>query len=249
MRWRKILSCPTAFRLFYTLPLMAALAAGLFAFSLQPQARQWRGNGGGEPGQFDYYALVLNWSPTYCEQDGRGDSSPQCSGVRPYAFVLHGLWPQYERHWPEFCHTRERPWVPQPLIDKMLDIMPSPRLVIHEYRKHGTCSGLDPKDFFGTARRAYDSIKIPPRFVRLSQPLTVSPEEVEKEFLAANPALQPDMIEVGCSRNRLRDVRICFTRDLKLRSCGENELRRKLCKQQQIVMPPVRYAPSGRNVL
>jgi ribonuclease T2 len=127
----------------------------------------------------------------------------------------------------------------------MLDIMPSSKLVIHEYRKHGTCSGLDPKGFFGIARRAYDSIKVPPRFARLSKPLTLSPDEVEKEFLAANPQLQPDMIAVSCSRNRLRDVRICFTRDLKLRSCGENELGRKLCTQRQITMPPVRYRPSG----
>lgn len=49
-------------------------------------------------GEFDYYALVLNWSPSYCETQGRSrPGEPQCSGDRPYSFILHGLWPQYNR--------------------------------------------------------------------------------------------------------------------------------------------------------
>ena len=37
-------------------------------------------------GQFDYYALVLSWSPTFCE--GNSDEGPQCNGKRPYAFTV-----------------------------------------------------------------------------------------------------------------------------------------------------------------
>jgi ribonuclease T2 len=196
---------------------------------------------GGTPGEFDYYVLVLSWSPTYCETEARGEYDQQCSGVRPYAFVLHGLWPQYERRgWPEFCRTQERPFVPQNVIDGMLDIMPSPRLVIHQYRKHGTCSGMQPSQYFELSRRMYEKIRIPERFQNLSQAQTVSPKEVEQAFLDANPQLAPDMIEVGCSRNRLRDVRICFGKDMKVRNCGENELGRRLCYAQQLTMPPVR---------
>src|SRR5262245_40576168 len=59
---------------------------------------------GYQAGVFDYYLLALSWSPTYCAglDDGRYD--PQCHGRerRPYAFVLHGLWPQFENRWPEF---------------------------------------------------------------------------------------------------------------------------------------------------
>src|SRR5208337_982386 len=74
----------------------------------------------------------------------RGDSDQQCSGARPYSFVLHGFWPQYERRgWPEMCESDKRPWVPQETIDQMMDIMPSRQLVIQEYKKHGVCSGLD----------------------------------------------------------------------------------------------------------
>ena len=50
----------------------------------------------------------------------------------------------------------------------MLDIMPSKKLVFHEYRKHGTCSGLGVDGYFDLARQLYDKVKIPPRFVRLT---------------------------------------------------------------------------------
>src|SRR5262245_33662096 len=58
----------------------------------------------GEPGAFDYYVLALSWSPTYCADGGEERNDPQCTlgqKGRPYAFVLHGLWPQYERGWPQ----------------------------------------------------------------------------------------------------------------------------------------------------
>ncbi len=177
---------------------------------------------------------------------GRRDGDEQCSGVRPYAFVLHGLWPQYNRRgWPEYCEARNRPWVPEETIDGMMDIMPSRRLVIQEYKKHGMCSGLDPRQYFDEARKAYRSIRIPENFRDLSQALTVSPEEVQKAFLDTNPQLTADMIQVACSRNLLREVRICFTKDLSPRPCSQNEQNRRLCNSNSVTMPPVRGGGTG----
>ena len=87
--------------------------------------------------------------------NGRYD--PQCHGRerRPYAFVLHGLWPQFEQRWPEFCRTSESTFVPEAVAQRMLDIMPSKRLIFHEYRKHGTCSGLGVDGYFDLSRRLY----------------------------------------------------------------------------------------------
>src|SRR5215475_2239605 len=56
-----------------------------------------------EPGKFDFYLLSLSWSPTFCETAGDRKSAQQQCGERPYSFVVHGLWPQYERGFPEFC--------------------------------------------------------------------------------------------------------------------------------------------------
>jgi ribonuclease T2 len=164
----------------------------------------------------------------------------QCNGSRPFAFVLHGLWPQNDRGWPESCNIGQRPWVPENTIAAMLDIMPSKKLIIHEYQKHGTCSGLAPDAYFDTARKLYDSIKIPDRYRLLDQPLQVAPGEVVKDFTAANPALKPNMIAVSCGDRRLKELRVCFGRDLRPRACGENENARKLCSTDQVVLPPVR---------
>lgn len=220
-----------------------SLVAVLFAIWPGTAAAQYRSNQN-EAGRFDYYTLVLSWSPTYCATLQRGDQDPQCDrrDGRPYAFVLHGLWPQHERGWPENCRTRERPFVPRPTIDRMLDIMPSPRLVIHEYRKHGTCSGMSPDAYYDYARKLFAKITVPPRYVGPSAPFFVSPGELENEFLAANPGLDADMIAVACNRSgsRLRDVRVCFSREGEFRTCGRNEEQRRLCRQARMHVPPVR---------
>jgi len=191
-------------------------------------------------GRFSHYALALTWSPTYCANLRRGRKDRQCGTSRRYAFVLHGLWPQYRRGWPEYCWVRKS-WVPRQVIDSLLDIMPSPRLVIHQWRKHGTCSGLAPYAYFKLSRQLFERIKIPERYVRPTQLITTSPGEIEHDFLSVNPDLDKDMISVTCGRRkRLREIRICFDRTLKPTSCGRNQNQAKLCRLKRIVMPPVR---------
>ncbi|WP_334149501.1 ribonuclease T2 family protein [Hyphomicrobium sp.] len=194
-------------------------------------------------GAFDYYSLVLSWSPTHCDTpEGRDDHS-QCAprNGRRYAFILHGLWPQYARGYPENCPARSS-WVPQPVVDGMLDVMPSKGLVIHEYRKHGTCSGLSPEDYYRKARRLYESLTIPARFRSPTAAQFLDPKEVVAAFVAANPGLKPDMIAVTCGGpgSRLRDVRICFSRAGEPRACGPNEAQDRLCRSTRMHVPPVR---------
>jgi ribonuclease T2 len=204
----------------------------------------------GRPGDFDYYTLVLSWSPTYCADQGAGRREPQCAPERRYAFVMHGLWPQYARGFPQDCRTVFNPRVPQTVIDGMLDIMPSPGLVIHQYRKHGVCSGLEPKPFFDQARKIYQTVKIPQRFQSPNQAVTTSPAEIAREFVAANPGMTPQMIGVDCARGRLKEVRICFSREGQLKTCGRNEEQGRLCRTNSIVLPPVRSggpAPAAKS--
>lgn len=199
-------------------------------------------------GDFDYYALVLSWSPTHCADSEGDDDELQCNRTdgRRYAFVLHGLWPQYERGFPENCYMPGRGYVPQPVIDRMLDIMPSKALVIHEYRKHGMCSGLRPDAYYESARQLFKSITIPKRFVNPFENQFVSPDELVDEFTEVNPGLAPEMMAVSCagSGNRLRELRICFSKDGKPTACGSNENQRRLCTARTMFVPPVRSARS-----
>ncbi len=196
-------------------------------------------------GQFDYYAMVLSWSPTHCSGralSDRFDSQCDRTDGKRYSFVLHGVWPQNQKGWPEFCPTTKGKFVPRPIINNMLDIMPSEGLVIHQYRKHGTCSGLEPAPFFAMSRKLFETVKVPEAYVNPFEAKFVSPDDLAKDFQRANPWLRPDMMAISCggSGNRLREVRICFSKDGQPRSCGANEDPRRMCSAQSMYVPPVR---------
>lgn len=197
-------------------------------------------------GQFDYYSLVLSWSPTYCAGRRSKSYDPQCDikSGRPYSFVLHGLWPQYNRGYPERCWTRERPFVPRKLINEMLDIMPSPKLVIHEYKKHGTCSGLTPRGYYDLSRKLFNQISIPKAFDAPGKAFMVSPEAVTKAFLTTNPKMRRDMMAISCGGpgNRLREIRFCFSKSGQFAPCGRNENQRRMCSAKRMFVPPARIS-------
>ena len=195
-------------------------------------------------GQFDYYALVLAWSPTHCSTSSSSVDEQQCNrgDGRRFSFVLHGLWPQYEKGYPSDCRINRRPYVPQPLIDKMMDIMPASGLIIHEYKKHGTCSGLDPDAYFGQARKLFQSVKIPERYKNPFEAQFVPPGELAVELYKANPGLKPGSIAIECggAGNRLKEIHICLAKDGQSRACGGNENQRRMCSADRMYVPPVR---------
>lgn len=214
------------------------LGAGLIAAALQPSlAAEPPEARNGVPGQFDFYVLSMSWSPTYCAGRSSANAGMQCGGGRPYAFVVHGLWPQYEWGYPSDCLSPP-PRLPRKTVDGMLDLMPSPGLVRHEWNKHGTCSGLDAAGYFAAVRSARDAVAVPPAFAALAAPVTIAPAAVERAFLTANPGLKADGISILCSRGRLSEVRVCLTKDLKFRTC--QALERSACRAATVVMPPVR---------
>ena len=117
--------------------------------------------------------------------------------------------------------------------------MPSKNLIIHEYRTHGTCSGLEPAQYFGFARDLYQRVSIPPRFSGVERGLDLTEAEIETEFLKSNAWLKPNMMVVSCRGQNLLDVRICFGRDLFPKPCGSNEERR-VCRAGRINVPAAR---------
>ena len=189
------------------------------------------------PGKFDFYLLALSWSPSYCEQAGERKSAQMQCGERPYSFVVHGLWPQYEKGFPEFCQN-PAPRLDRNIVSSMLDLMPAPRLIFHEWDKHGVCAGLPARAYFETVRKARAMVKIPPEYLEPKTVLNVTPDEVEQAFVNANPGLTRAGVAVTCGSTRLNEVRICMTRDLQFRECAEVD--RRACRREKLVMPPVR---------
>jgi ribonuclease T2 len=198
------------------------------------------GSGQNEAGQFDFYVLSLSWSPSFCAAAAeRGNSrgpNLQC-GVRPYSFVVHGLWPQYDKGFPEYCQVPS-PRLNHTIVSSMLDLMPAPHLIFNEWDKHGTCSGLAPRAYFETVRKARAVVKIPPEYTDLQQALSVTPAAVEDAFVKANPGLSATGIAVECDKKRLTEVRICLSKELQFRDCAE--IARRSCRREQLLMPPLR---------
>ena len=196
--------------------LAAALALPSLASPLPDSLR--RGSG------FDFYVLALSWSPTWCAANDRDARSRQCDLDADHGFVVHGLWPQFERGYPEWCEKRERD-VPRRFEDALLPIMPSRGLIQRQWDKHGACAGLRQAEYFATLAHAYKRVTIPDKLADPRRALRVPPDEIEALFALANPGLPESAIAVACSRGRMREVRICLDKDLNFRTCLEVDRR------------------------
>jgi ribonuclease T2 len=217
----------------------AVVAAFLLAAANAASAQDPRQN---EAGQFDFYVLSLSWSPSFCEAAGERAPQQQCGvrgedGPRPSSFVVHGLWPQYDNGFPEYCQ-QPAPRLDRNIVSSMLDLMPAPRLIFRQWDRHGTCSGLSARAYFDTVRKARAAVKIPADYLDLKTPIAVTPAQVEEAFIAANPGMTREGVVVSCDGTRLREIRICLSRDLNLRDCGG--LERRACRREKVAMPPVR---------
>lgn len=198
-----------------------------------PEAKRDPGFRSGAPAKdFDFYVLALSWSPGFC--DSVGGSHDQCEPGKGLGFVVHGLWPQYEHGFPSDC---DGPRTPSRIALQRADgLFPDERLARYEWRKHGTCSGKSPSDYFGDVARAREAVTIPAAFVRPKGDQTFTPIDVERAFYNANPRLRPGMMAVSCRRNVFEEVRICLSKDLReFRACPE--VVQHGCRQREISVP------------
>ncbi len=200
--------------------LMACVVLVTFAFA---QRRRSRTASQGQPGVFDYYLLTLSWSPEFCYSHL---DRPECQSGH-HGFVVHGLWPQYADGYPEHCSAAAG----LSNVAEMADIMPDAGLVAHEWSTHGTCSGLDAESYFKLLRRAFGAVHIPERFAGARENFSLTPEEVKREFVRANPNLSAEEMTVSCGNNYLTAVSFCLSKELKpiacqnLRDCRANVIR------------------------
>ncbi len=163
--------------------------------------------GKGHAGEFDYYAMALSWSPEHCAIKP-GDRE-QCA--RKLGFVLHGLWPQYQRGYPASC-TRER--LDADMEQQFAGLYPSRFLYRHEWEKHGTCSGLSQEAFHQLASDLRQKVKIPADYQSPEEPLRKNSFQLKADLASANEWLAPDNITVACADGGrfLREIYICINK-------------------------------------
>ena len=192
---------------------------------------------GERPGDFDYYVLALSWSPSWCAAEGDARDAAQCAPGQGRGWVLHGLWPQRERGWPSDCPTTA-PAPSRRETAAQADLFGSGGSAWHQWRKHGSCSGLAPSDYYALARRAYEGVARPDLLRRLDRAVTLPARLIEEAFLEADPRLTPDGVTVTCRDRRVAEVRLCLTRELEPRRCGADVLRD--CGLEDAALPPIR---------
>jgi ribonuclease T2 len=175
---------------------------------------------------FDYYLLNLSWSPEFCYSHR---DKPECA--QHLAFVLHGLWPQNtDGSYPQNCSNAPGPSDPS----KYSDIYPDPGLLQHEWKTHGTCSGLSPDAFFTAARNAVQSVKIPPTLTQLDHQISLPPGQILGLFTATNPGIPGTSLALSCGNNYLTAVEVCLDKKLSPTSCGPI----RSCRANTVRIPP-----------
>jgi ribonuclease T2 len=161
---------------------------------------------------FDYYVLTLSWSPGFCETGGAAKQPSQCAPGAGAGFVVHGLWPNSAAGPnPEDCGGADISAVALRLSD---GVYPDEGLARYEYRKHGTCSGLDPQAYFAAVKTLRDGIVVPEMLEAPREMLKASPAALTQAFIAANANLAADDMAISCRDGELVDVRICVAKSL-----------------------------------
>lgn len=207
------------------LGLLTALV--LAAFGARPAVSQ----------DFDYYVLALSWAPSWCDLEGDERDARQCDPAEDAGFTLHGLWPQYEISYPEFCRTSQRD-PSRGMTANQAALFGSSGAAWYQWKKHGRCAGLPAQEFYDTARDAFDTVKKPGILRRTGQVMELSPKVIEEAFLEANESLTPNSITITCRGGMIMEARVCLTKDLEFRECG-TDIRRD-CSARSARFPPIR---------
>ena len=211
------------------LRLIAALAGLLLASPAPAESER--------AGAFDYYVAALSWSPNWCLREGDARGSPQCEKGTGHGWILHGLWPQYHRGYPSFCKTAERP-PSRRMTAEMADIMGTSGLAWHQWKKHGTCTGLSAPAYYALSREAYARITRPAIFRQLDRSVRLPAAVVEEAFLKANPEMEADGITITCRNDQIHEARICLSKRLDPVPCGRDVVRD--CQMKKALFTPVR---------
>ena len=207
--------------------LWAALVAAILAAPVEAD----------RAGDFDYWILALSWTPSWCAAEGDARGAERCE-VSGLGWSLHGLWPQYETGWPADCAT------PHAMPSRRetaaeADLFGSGGAAWHQWRKHGTCSGLSSRSYYDLARAAYDAVERPAVLREAGRDVTLPARLIEQAFLEADPTLFPDAITVTCRDGRVAEVRVCLSHDdLSPRRCGADVVRD--CTLGDAALPAVR---------
>jgi len=166
------------------------------------------------------YTLALSWSPEFCRlRQNLPRHSFQCSGARgSFGLVVHGLWPDSRRSWPQWC-AAQRGITPAEIRDALC-MMPSAHLVAHSWAKHGACMAQSPAAYLRITRILWDSLRIPD-YDRISREEGLTAGRIRAAFADANPGIPASAIGVKLNaRGWLEELRLCYAKNFRPTRCS-----------------------------
>lgn len=165
------------------------------------------------------YTLALSWSPEYCRgRETRATDRRQCSGrAGRFGFVVHGLWPEGRRTWPQWCPSTLKPSSRD--LAPNLCMTPSAALLAHEWAKHGSCMTKRPESYFKVTRILWNSLRWPD-FDRIARKDDLTAGDIRQAFALANRYWEPEHVGLVVNeRGWLREMRLCYGKDFMPARC------------------------------
>lgn len=187
-------------------------------------------------GKFDSYVLALSWQPAFCETK---PDKRECETQTPDRYdalylSLHGLWPNRntdKKHTFGFCGVKKyirkldntAKWckMPYPKLtnetkNDLAESMPgyASCLELHEWYKHGTCSGLTADKYFSIANDLVASFAATAmgQYISASAGSMINGDDIFSEFEKDFGAGSRDSLKLHCANvdgaNMLVEVRV-----------------------------------------
>ncbi|GJF14333.1 hypothetical protein NGTWS0302_36040 [Mycolicibacterium cyprinidarum] len=191
---------------------LAAVVAGAVVLSVYVDGRP-RMHSDPIAGKSTASLLVVTWAPSLCKVDPSnvGCVSGHVGTMGP-TLMMHGLWPQPSTQ--QFCglpNDRGKPWDQQSVslsslglpreVQANLDSMMSDAEIMapHEWRAHGSCSGVSPAEYFGIATELTEQVNgiLDPVFEK-SQGGHLSLSEVRDRFAGEFGADAGNRVSLNC---------------------------------------------------
>lgn len=166
------------------------------------------------------YTLALSWSPEFCKSRKTDRAhAMQCSGeTGSFGLVVHGLWPESGQSWPQWCETSGT-LTPADVRGAMC-MMPSARLIAHEWAKHGSCMVKRPASYLKVTRILWEGLRIPD-YDRISREDGLTAGRIRSAFADANPGWREEAIGVRLNeRGWLTELRLCYGKTFRPARCS-----------------------------
>ena len=165
------------------------------------------------------YTLAVSWSPEFCKgRERQARHARQCSGrAGRFGMVVHGLWPESGRTWPQWCGSARQPTARD--VRPNMCLSPSVSLLARQWAKHGSCMARRPAIYFKVTRVLWNGLRWPD-YDRVSREDHLTAGTIRTRFVDANPGWSAEAVGVKLNaRGWLEELRLCYDKRFMPKAC------------------------------